>query len=418
MPSFIHAGDIHLDSPLKGLERYDGAPAEEVRAATRRALDTLVTYTLDEGIPLVVLAGDIYDGDWKDFQTGLFFASQMTRLRHGGVRVVMLHGNHDAASSITRHLPLPENVTVLDSRQPQTVVFDDLTVAVHGQSFPTPAVTENLAANYPTAIAGLFNIGLLHTAASGSEGHANYAPCSMADLAATGYDYWALGHVHDHKILGTEPPVVYCGCLQGRHIRETGPKGCVRVDVDASGHAVHTFVPMDVMRWASVAVDATDAATTHDIAERFATALGDELRAAEGRPLAVRLTITGACAAHAELSADPDRTAALIRHAATDASAARAWVEKIILATSAPVDVAALRSSNTPQGELLRYLDRLESGDENFDDLGFDIADLRTKLPAAIDLPDTSDPAVRSALVRDARELLLARIVAHSGDVA
>lgn len=82
--SIVHAADLHLDSPLVGLERYDGAPVAELRAATRRALENLVQLCLAEDAKLLLLAGDLYDGDWRDYSTGLFFAAQMARLREVG----------------------------------------------------------------------------------------------------------------------------------------------------------------------------------------------------------------------------------------------------------------------------------------------------------------------------------------------
>src|SRR5262245_9649681 len=107
---FVHAADLHLDSPLRGLERYEGAPVDEIRGSTRHALDNLVALCRTEGASLLVLAGDLYDGDWRDFNTGLFFASRMVRLREAGVRVVWVRGNHDAQSRITQNLRLPDGV--------------------------------------------------------------------------------------------------------------------------------------------------------------------------------------------------------------------------------------------------------------------------------------------------------------------
>ncbi|GAB6175469.1 DNA repair exonuclease [Desulfobaculum senezii] len=414
MLTFIHAADIHLDSPLKGLERYDGAPVDDVRGASRRALTSLVDIIIDDNIPLLVLAGDVYDGDWKDFQTGLFFASQMTRLREAGTHVVLIRGNHDAQNKMTRSLTLPANVHVLSANRPETVRFDDIGVAVHGQSFAGATVTENLAASYPPPVPGLYNIGLLHTAVAGVDGHANYAPCSQTDLAAHGYDYWALGHVHDHKVLVETPPVIYSGVLQGRNIRETGPKGCVRVDVDDSGHTAYRFMPLDVMRFARVAVDAADAPDTAAICDRFLAAMERHLAEAEGRPLAMRIHLSGPCAAHSALAADPEAAQNLLRTAATDASGGSAWVEKVIDETTTPIDIDALRDSDTPQGDLVRFLDELEVSGEAFAELGIDFKDLRAALSrsgaADITLPDLDDPAQRAALLRDVRELVLPRI--------
>ena len=211
---FVHAADIHLDSPLKGLSRYEGAPVAEVRGATRRALENLVDLCLAEGAAFLLLAGDLYDGSWKDYSTGLFFASQMSRLRAGGVRVFMIRGNHDAASKITQSLRWPDNVPELSVRRAETVVVEDLGVAIHGQGFATKAVTDDLAAQYPSRVDGAFNIGLLHTSVTGREGHESYAPCKLETLFGKGYDYWALGHVHQREVLCENPWVVFPGNLQ------------------------------------------------------------------------------------------------------------------------------------------------------------------------------------------------------------
>jgi len=197
MITFLHAADIHLDSPLRGLERYPGVAVDEIRAATRRALENLVSLAIEREIGFVVIAGDIYDGDWKDHNTGLFFVAQMSRLRTAGIPVIMIAGNHDAANKMTRSLNLPSNVQMLSSRHAETAIhprLEELGVAVHGRSFAHAAETDNLAREYPSKRAGMFNIGILHTALDGADEHARYAPCSLTDLQQKDYDYWALGH--------------------------------------------------------------------------------------------------------------------------------------------------------------------------------------------------------------------------------
>ena len=179
---FLHAADIHLDSPQRGLDRYEGAPVVECRGATRRALENLVGLALAERVAFVAIVGDLYDGDWPDYNTGLFFGKQMVRLRDGGIPVFMIRGNHDAANKMTKDLKLVDNVHVLSSQQAETLVLEDQGVAIHGQSFPTQAVLTNLARSYPARRKGYFNLGLLHTCVDGREGHEPYAPCSLADL--------------------------------------------------------------------------------------------------------------------------------------------------------------------------------------------------------------------------------------------
>src|SRR3954463_10322458 len=121
---FIHAADLHIDSPLRGLSRYDGAPVDRLRNATRRALVQLVDMAVAEQVNFVLLAGDLYDCDWSDFHTGLFFREQMVRLARSGIRVFIVQGNHDAQGVISRQLPLPENVTMFSSKKSETVQLD------------------------------------------------------------------------------------------------------------------------------------------------------------------------------------------------------------------------------------------------------------------------------------------------------
>lgn len=172
---FIHCADIHLDSPLRGLERYEGAPVEAVRGATRRAFENLIQAALRERVDFVVIAGDLYDGDWPDFNTGLFFAKGMAQLGESGIPVYIVRGNHDAASKLTRALPLPKNVHLFPDRAPKTPTDEHLGLTVHGQSFANAAVLDDLAAAYPGAVRGYINLGVLHTSLTGRPGHDNYA---------------------------------------------------------------------------------------------------------------------------------------------------------------------------------------------------------------------------------------------------
>ena len=225
MFTFVHAADIHLDSPLKGLFPYDGAPdVEEVRGATRHALDNLVGFVLSEKVPLVIIAGDLYDGDWQDFNTPLYFAKQMQRLGEAGVRVAVIRGNHDAANRMTKTLIMPENVKIFKARKPETWKTRRPGCGHSRPKLCDPGRDGKLGRYLFEPIPSMLNIGVLHCLISGSQGHLPYAPCTLDELAAKGYDYWALGHVHAYVELREQPLIIYSGCSQGRHIRETGPK--------------------------------------------------------------------------------------------------------------------------------------------------------------------------------------------------
>lgn len=304
----VHAADLHLDSPLRGLARLDDDDvAHQLRLASRRALERLVALVLDERADVLVLAGDIYDGDWPDYATGRFFAQQMAVLHDHGIPVVTAAGNHDAESRITLALTLPPNVRVLSTEQPETVVFDDLGLAVHGQGYPERAVTDNLALAYPEPLRHQVNVGLLHTAVAGAAGHERYAPCSPADLERLDYDYFALGHVHQHRlVLDGDRVAAFSGNLQGRHPKETGPKGALVVDVEPGARASLRHVPLDVARWVALDVDTTGTASLDEVLDRLDRALRDAAAGAGGRLLVACVHLVGTTGA-APLLADPAR---------------------------------------------------------------------------------------------------------------
>lgn len=331
---FLHAADVHLDSPLRGLERYDGAPVDRIRGASRTAFDRLVDLAIDRRVDFVVIAGDLYDGDWKDYNTGLYLASRLNRLRDAGIPVVLIKGNHDAHNKMTRGLRLPDNAVWLDHDQPQTIAYEHLGAAIHGQSFASRDVSENLAKRYPRPVGGWLNIGLLHTALDGKEGHETYAPCSLDDLRAAGYDYWALGHIHARETVLPEPFVAFPGNLQGRHCRETGPKGCLLVEYD-NGTVRDQFHRLDAVRWERVRVDLSGARRDDDLLGLVSNQL-DELVRADPDPdrlLAVRLVLLGTTPIDDALRSRVDHHVAELRNVATDRGDGRIWVEKVELQT-------------------------------------------------------------------------------------
>lgn len=339
---FIHAADIHLDSPLTGLATYPDAPAQLLRTATRDALENLVSEAIAEQVDFLVIAGDLYDGGWKDFNTGLFFVQQMGRLKAAAtpIPVYLLFGNHDAESEMTKRLVLPDNVHCFPSNKPATFKLPALRVALHGRSFKEAATRENLAITYPDPVAGWFNIGVLHTALEGYAAHANYAPCTIAELEARGYQYWALGHVHEHRVWRGASTIAYPGNLQGRHIREAGPRGALMVSTqgteqDREIDAVERL-HVDVLRWHSLAVDVAAAHTLSEAVQLVGRALESLCASAGELPLAVRVTLSGACAAHGQLFGLEHQLRAEVLAQAAIVGNERLWIEKIRIDTTPP----------------------------------------------------------------------------------
>ena len=417
MFTFIHAADIHLDSPMRGLARQEDAPFGVLRGATREALRNLVALACEKEVDFVIIAGDLYDGDWPDHNTGLFFTKQMQRLHDAGIPVFLIAGNHDAQSQLTKHLRLPENVCRFSADAPETHELKTPRVALHGQSFATRAVTGNLAAAYPPPVAGAFNIGILHTALDGRRGHDPYAPCTLDDLTARGYDYWALGHVHTREVLCEDPPVVFPGNTQGRHVREPGAKGCYLVEVDERRRAALTFHPLDVFRWAEASVDLATAQDEAGLLERCRDALTGVAGTAEGRTTAVRITLTGATALHGPIHASYERIDAELRAQAFAAAGDALWVEKVALKTQPQTDAPKVTSG--PLAELLADVAALTSNAEAVGAITETLEPLARRLPGELqregDPLELADGASVRGWLEEALPLLEDRLRGEAG---
>ena len=402
---FLHAADIHLDSPLRGLSGHDGQIAEKIRAAPRAAFERLIAKAIDERVDFMVIAGDLYDGTWRDYRTGLFFSEQMGRLNQAGIPVYLAHGNHDAENQITRRLVLPDNVRTFGHGKPETFRLDALKAALHGWSFPQRDVIENPVPGYPPPVEGMFNIGVLHTGLGGRGGHANYAPCTVGELVARGYDYWALGHVHQRDILHERPHVVFPGNLQGRHARETGPKGAYRVSVRDNEIAEMTEVPVDVMRWEVLPVDATGTETLPEVVDAIRKAL--EIKAGDigDRLLACRVRLHGRTELHGRLTTENDRLVAEARSVALALGEEIAWVEKVIVATEPPTDPAVPAIPENTFGELMRMLEDAGTDAELLAGIRKDFAALMNGLPYEV-RSEVDDTVLQAVVDGNAAELI------------
>ncbi|MCS6291727.1 MAG: DNA repair exonuclease [Nitrospira sp.] len=420
--NFIHAADIHLDSPLRGLAGYEGPAVERIRTATRLAFDNLINEAIEQEVGFVVIAGDLYDGDWRDYQTGLFFARQMGRLAKADIPAFVLHGNHDAESQITKRLTLPAGVNVFSSRKPETFTIENLGVALHGQSFRQRDISDNLVPAYPEPVAGVFNIGVLHTGMGGMGGHANYAPCTISDLVAKGYDYWALGHVHHGEVLHENPHVVFPGNLQGRHIRETGPKGAYLVSVEDREIVELEPLHTDVVRWAQLQVCVDGCDRNAEALERMREAVEQAIKAgADGRLLACRIELTGRTEIHDHLLISTEHLLAEARATALGFGDTSAWIERVVIATEPVLDPTMLAEREDALGELHRMLGDATADPELLRQLEADVSELVRKLPSDV-RDDTEDAALKAAvqadypaLITQVRGYLNARLTAKDG---
>ncbi len=417
----LHAADLHIDSPLRGLIAYDGAPTETIRNATRTAFLALVSEAINRKVHLVLIAGDLYDGEWRDYNTGLFVINQLALLHEAGIPVVIIHGNHDAQSNLTKRLRFPPNTKVLSHSHPETYILGEIGVAVHGQSYATRAVMEDLSLAYPVASDGFLNIGMLHTCFDGSLGHDPYAPCRLDGLRSKRYDYWALGHVHNRRILSDDPPIVFPGNLQGRHIRETGPKGATLVTfVDKEPRLEE--LTLATVRWERCQVDVTGVQTFDGCLERCHERL-KEICETGAETYAVRIELSGITNANGSLRSDIDRLTNEIRALGLLTKRADVWIEKVQVSTT------PARGKITAEGSILAseingVLAELKNSVSDISNSGdrllASLSDLRTQLRAA-GISSRDDPLSEERLsesLDDAAELLMALLVSKEDQVA
>lgn len=303
---FLHAADLHLDSPFRGLSEVPRPIREVIRGSTLSALDRLTELAIRERVNFVVIVGDVYDLEDRSVRAQLRFQRAAERLAEAGIGVYIAHGNHDPLDGKQLPWEPPAGVKVFPAGEVETAVVRDPSgreiAHVHGISYGTAQVTENLAERFRVHNRSVFNIGVLHTNVDGARDHANYAPSSRAALIGKGMDYWALGHIHARSVLHEVPYIVYPGNLQSRSMKETGPKGCYIVDVDED-HAVQLrFHAADSVRWFELSVNLEEAADEQQIKERIEQQLAELQAQTDGRPAVVRLILTGRTELHSVLT--------------------------------------------------------------------------------------------------------------------
>ncbi|TWU48785.1 putative metallophosphoesterase YhaO [Rubripirellula tenax] len=379
-----------------------------------------------ERVDFVLIAGDIYDGTWDTADTGLYFLKWLDRLQKSGIEVYAISGNHDAQSKMTNVFRLPNNPSgkpvMLSSSEAETILLDDLDVAIHGRGFAQQAEAENLVRQYPPAQPGMFNIGMLHTSLDGTSGgvHHRYAPCKPTDLISRGYDYWALGHIHTrkHHHKPGETPIVFPGNIQGRHIRESGPKGCEVVTVDDAQNISMQFVPLDVFRWdiCDINVDGVDDAD--DLLSRFAASMRETVTRGDGLPMAIRVIVSGTSTAHDTWLSEPDKWSRQMRADAITLGGADVWIEKVKFETRPLKQLTAEDVASGPIAEVLRLFDELAVDDELARELDRELDDLRGKLPGELlngtDAIATKDDLQKlRSIVSEIQPMLLHRLTSE-----
>ena len=378
---FLHAADIHLDSPLRSLALRDPGLADLIGNATRQAFTGIIDLCLAEEVDALLLAGDLYDGDQTSMKTARYFAEQLHRLDQAGIRVFIVRGNHDALSRITKELVLPDSVKVFGGRAEAVSVEGTAGkpgVVIHGLSFAQPHAPDSLLARYKTPVEGAVNIGILHTSLAGAPGHDPYAPCSVADLRATGFRYWALGHVHKRFVADGPCAIVMPGNPQGRDINEAGAKSVTLVTIADDGTLRIEERRTGVAQFERITADAGGIVDWRDLVATIAKAMEEVRASVAAGHLVVRLRIVGRTSLAWRIRSDLDLLRTEVEHRAAATGACS--VENLEIDCQAPDALSA--SPGDPIMELRRLVESQVVRSDAFREAAVDIGEeLRAQLP-------------------------------------
>ncbi len=378
---FVHAADLHLDSPFTGLKTATPPHiAARLLNATFKAYDSIIDFCLAEQVEALLIAGDIYDGADRSLRAQLRFVDGLKRLDAAGIRSFICHGNHDPLNGWQARLDLPPSCHQFGELV-AAVPFDPndpSRATVVGVSYPKREIKENLTGGFGTAARQGFSIGLLHCNVGGNSEHASYAPCTVSDLAQTGIDYWALGHVHNHQILNAQKPaVVYPGNTQGRHINERGARGVYLIEVDEAGRVTADFHETSVLRWETSAVSIEGLESEQSLLDAIDREIGALVSQSAGRDLIYRLALTGRGSLH-EAARRSDFASDLQArlNQAWAGAATFAWCDRIDVLTQGPFDREARREGSDFFGELLQLIDSARRDPELLSQLADDLQPL------------------------------------------
>ncbi|WP_167577469.1 DNA repair exonuclease [Ammoniphilus sp. YIM 78166] len=292
--TFVHAADLHLDTPFVGLSQLPPPLRERIHESTFQAYDELIQFCIDERVDFLVLSGDIFNSADRSLRAQLRFRDGLARLSSQGISSYVIHGNHDPLDGYRARLDWPEGVHIFEGDRVESVPFMKAgreQARIYGISYATSHVQENLAPLFRRETHDVFAIGILHTNVGSVSAHGNYAPCSIEDLNKAGMDYWALGHIHARNVLKqANPVIVYPGNTQGRSFKETGEKGCYLVRVENGLPSLH-FKPLDKVRWFDLRIDASGCHTEQQLISLLDEHMNDCMQHAGGGSVITRVTL-------------------------------------------------------------------------------------------------------------------------------
>ena len=249
---FLHAADLHLDTPFVGINDFSKELQKKLQDSTYQAARNLFDTALTEEVDFVILAGDIFDDTDSSLKAQMFLRDEFEKLNQADIAVYLIYGNHDYYRNNFAVVNFPENVHIFeqDVSTETLTTSDGVKVGITGFSYYQQHINQAVVKSYPSRGDFDYQIGILHAGV----GDDNYAPFQINDLIQKGYDYWALGHIHKREVLCDSPAIVYPGDIQGRNQNETTPKGFYIVTVE--DHLTKLkFVKSSVYTWDKVTLN-------------------------------------------------------------------------------------------------------------------------------------------------------------------
>lgn len=349
--TFIHAADLHLGAPFRGLRALSPTWADRLVEAIPEAYDRLVAAAIDRACDFVVIAGDIFDAARPSYRDFSHFVRGLQKLADAGIPVYFCTGNHDPYTSWqASYAELPANVRMFPADAPGYFVYERggfPLVLLGGRGYYSQSVAPGddiadgitrAAAEAACVVRAPFAVGVLHT---GLDVDPTKAPVDPAQLAAAGMDYWALGHIHEARLDDpADPRIAFSGCIQGRDINETGARGCLAVTLEEGRANRAEFVPLASVVWQKLAVDVSACATVADVHDAIMRALFAANGTAQCEEMVARVTLVGATPLH-DLLADP-KVISDVRDEVNEGYPVF-FCDALIDRTRAPHDRAALR---------------------------------------------------------------------------
>lgn len=403
MIRILHTADVHLDSPLKSLALRDPELREQVQTATRSAFTKIVDTAISEAVNALLISGDLFDSTERSARTAAYLAGQLDRLRDNSIQVFYIKGNHDAENPLTGEVSLPENVHVFDGRGGKVQLSEN--IWIHGVSFANRHAPESLLPKFPVPVIGAINIAMLHTSLAGASGHDPYAPCTVNELSSSGFDYWALGHIHSRKVHSEKPWIVMPGMPQGRDIGEAGPKSVSLLTVGKKIEV--TEVSTSQIEFLNITLDVAMVENDDRLRDILRQGFHETESLLDARSGVVRVTLSGSTPLRWQILRDQDIWVEIASQFARETG--RLWLDKLIFnLTDIPT------SSNNATDELALTMDIIRNEYGFSKTIRTELENILTELPPQRRgelVPDAEAiEKLSDQLAKDGAELILARM--------